>query len=210
VRFRTANIALLEASALRVVRAQGYEAFGAEQAVSGLAQSLDRFSLDAEAVASREAIVVPDTREDPRWVFLPETAWIRVYLAVPICLRGQVLGLLRFDGDEVGSFTAEDARRLEPLANAAAAALENARLHETAQRELDERRDAEDALKKSEVRLREVLAAPTNVSFITSDVSGAEARILDFGPGAERMFGYPREEIVGKPVSILLVPEDAA
>jgi len=74
VPFRTANIALLEAGASRVVRAQGYEAFGAEQPASGLAQSLDRFSLDAQAVASREAIVVPDTREDPRWVFLPKTA----------------------------------------------------------------------------------------------------------------------------------------
>jgi signal transduction histidine kinase len=63
-----------------------------------------------------------------------ETAWVKSHLALPICLRDRVLGLLRLDSDVSGEFSAEDAQRLEPLASAAAIALENARLYEQVKR----------------------------------------------------------------------------
>nr|MBC8446477.1 PAS domain S-box protein [Chloroflexota bacterium] len=126
----TANIALLEGDTLRVACWQGYEAFGAEEMISGLVQSLDDLTSDAEVVHSRKPMVIPDTHQDPRWAVFDETAWIRSYLVVPICLRDRVLGLLRLDSDTLGAFSAEDAKRLQPLGNAAAIALENARLFE--------------------------------------------------------------------------------
>ncbi|MBC8249887.1 MAG: GAF domain-containing protein, partial [Anaerolineales bacterium] len=124
----TANITLLEGDTLRVVRWQGYEAFGAEEMISGLVQSLDDLTSDAEVVHSRKPMVIPDTHQDPRWVVFDETAWIRSYLVIPICLRDRVLGLLRLDSETPGKFSAEDAERLQPLADAAAIALENTRL----------------------------------------------------------------------------------
>jgi len=134
VPYSTANIALLEGDFLRVAHWQGYEAFGAKELISGLVQPLDDFLLVAEAVRLRKPVVVLDTRQEPRWVVLPETAWIRSFLSVPICLHDQVLGLLRLDSDTPGTFSAEDAQRLQPLANAAAIALENARLFGEVQR----------------------------------------------------------------------------
>ncbi|MBW2618859.1 MAG: PAS domain S-box protein, partial [Deltaproteobacteria bacterium] len=65
------------------------------------------------------------------------------------------------------------------------------------------------ALGESERRLRSILAAAKNVSFITTDLEGAEAHILGFSPGAENIFGYSREEVIGKPVAMLHLPEDA-
>ena len=67
---------------------------------------------------------------------------------------------------------------------------------------------AEQALRKSEERLRSVFEAARNVAFVTTDLEGAEARILDFSPGAEHVFGYSREEVIGQPLAILHLPAD--
>jgi diguanylate cyclase (GGDEF)-like protein len=134
VPYSTANIALLEGDALRVAHWRGYDQFGGEELVSSLVQTLDDLTVDLNVIQSRQPLIIPDTRQEPGWVVFPETAWIRSYLVVPICLHDQVLGLLRLDSDTPGTFSAEDARRLQPLANAAAIALENARLFEEVQR----------------------------------------------------------------------------
>jgi diguanylate cyclase (GGDEF)-like protein len=134
VPYTTANIALWEDDALRVARWRGYEALGGEGLVSSLVQTLDDLTVDLDAIQSRQPLVVSDTQQEPRWVVFPDTAWIRSYLAIPICLHDHVLGLLRLDGDTPGGFSVEDARKLQPLANAAAIALENARLFGEVQR----------------------------------------------------------------------------
>jgi diguanylate cyclase (GGDEF)-like protein len=134
VPYNTANIMLLEGDTLRIARWHGYETFGGEDLVANLVQSLDDFPLDAQAIRSREPVIVLDTCQEPRWVVFPDTAWIRSFLAVPICLHDRVLGLLRLDSDTPGTFSAEDVQRLQPLANAAAIALENARLFGEVQR----------------------------------------------------------------------------
>jgi PAS domain S-box-containing protein len=139
VPFITANVALLEDNTLHVVRGYGYEAFGCEEMVATSNWPLSYFPLDAEAIQARRALVILDTRSEPRWVTTPGMEWIRSFLMVPICSHERVLGILGFDSDVPGRFTVEDAERLQPLANAAAIALENARLYDQAQREIAER-----------------------------------------------------------------------
>jgi PAS domain S-box-containing protein len=144
VPFTAANFALLEGGNLHVVRGYGYEAFGCEELVATFSRPLSDFPLDAEAIQARRALIISDTHSEPRWVTIPGTEWLRSFLMVPICLHERVLGILGFDSEVPGRFTAEDARRLEPLANAAAAALENARLYDQAQREIAERARVEE------------------------------------------------------------------
>jgi PAS domain S-box-containing protein len=66
------------------------------------------------------------------------------------------------------------------------------------------------ASRENESRLRAIFEAAKDVSFIMTDLAGTEAHILEFSPGAERIFGYSREEMIGKPVAILHLPEDVA
>jgi PAS domain S-box-containing protein len=68
----------------------------------------------------------------------------------------------------------------------------------------------EEALWEREAHLQAVFEAAANISFVTMDLTGTESRILDFSPGAERIFGYSREEVIGKPVAMLHLPEDMA
>lgn len=142
VPYHTAHIVLLKDGILRSARWRGYEAFGSQDFISSLIQPLADYPLDAGVVRSRKPLVVADTHQHPQWVVDEETAWVRSCLVLPICLHDRVLGLLRLDGDTSGKFSAEDAKRLQPLANDAAIALENTRLCEQVQRhavELEQR-----------------------------------------------------------------------
>jgi signal transduction histidine kinase len=84
---------------------------------------------------------------------------VRSYLAIPVVSRsGEVWGGLFFGHPEPGIFTERAERLVLGIAAQAAVALDNARLYEGVQRELVARRQADQALRESESRLRNVLA----------------------------------------------------
>ncbi len=138
VSYSAANIMILQRGILHIARHQGYHLFSSREMMPGLRQLLEDFPLDAEVVQSRQPLVISDTHQNPHWVTTPESGWIRSFIAVPICLRDRVLGLLRLDSDLPGKFSGEDLKRLQPLANAAAIALDNARLYDEARKEIAE------------------------------------------------------------------------
>ncbi len=75
------------------------------------------------------------------------------------------------------------------------------------QREMGERKFAEKALQKSEAHLRSVFDAADDVAFVTTDLAGEDTRVMGFSPGAEKMFGYSAQEILGQKVALLHPPE---
>ncbi len=90
-------------------------------------------SLDGEhrvvtAVACRgESIYVPDIRQDAR--FMSVRATTRSELAVPLLVKGRVVGVLSVESAEPDAFSPDDARLLSTLASQASVAVENARLY---------------------------------------------------------------------------------
>jgi PAS domain S-box-containing protein len=193
----TANIALLESDTLRTVRWQGYEAFGGEEIVSSLVQPLTGLSIDAEVIHSQKPQVVPDTCEEPHWVRLDGTAWIRSYLAVPICLRDRALGLLRLDSATPGQFSAEDAERMKPLASAAAIAIENARLVGGLEAEVTARTaEIRAEQEKSKTILRSVGDAIA--------MTDLEMRIQYANEAFTALTGYTLDEVMGQRMDLLM------
>jgi PAS domain S-box-containing protein len=69
-------------------------------------------------------------------------------------------------------------------------------------RDVTERRTAERALEASEARKAAILQAGLD-AIITIDHEG---RILEFNPAAERIFGYPRDEAIGRSIDELIIP----
>ncbi len=173
-----ASIRLLAGDILRVAYRQGKQAFEAQLAAN-LDQPLTDFPLDAEVIQSRQTLIIPDTHQEPRWISFPPMAWIRSHIAVPICLGDQVLGLLRLDADAPDKFSSKDAERLQPLVNAAAIALENARLYDQARQEIAERKRAEEALAAERNLLRTLIdnipdfiyVKDTNSQFVLSNLA---------------------------------------
>lgn len=67
---------------------------------------------------------------------------------------------------------------------------------------------AKEILSESEIRLRSIFRSAKDVSLVMAGWDGSEARIVEFSPGAERIFGYSREEVIGRNVAILHPQED--
>ena len=84
---------------------------------------------------------------------------VRSYLAVPVVSRsGEVLGGLFFGHPEPGMFKAEHETLLAGIAGQAATAIDNARLFRAVERELAERRRAEEALQALNATLEQRVA----------------------------------------------------
>jgi PAS domain S-box-containing protein len=88
---------------------------------------------------------------------------VRSYLAVPVFSRtGEVTGGLFFGHSSVGVFSERAERGMASLAAEAGVAIDNARLSQAAQRELTERRRAEEALQQLNATLEEQVVERTD------------------------------------------------
>ncbi|MFQ5420906.1 MAG: ATP-binding protein, partial [Anaerolineae bacterium] len=80
---------------------------------------------------------------------------------VPIRARNQVVGVLDVQSADLQAFDESDVMVIETLADQLAVAIENARLHEKVQQELNERIQAQLALEEHSERLEEMVNART-------------------------------------------------
>ncbi|MDB5212433.1 MAG: hypothetical protein JWO86_360 [Myxococcaceae bacterium] len=74
-------------------------------------------------------------------------------------------------------------------------------------RDLTERQLAEEELRRSEERLRLLIASVKDYAIFVLDPSG---HVATWNPGAERLKGYTEDEIVGQHFSVFYPPEDVA
>jgi PAS domain S-box-containing protein len=131
----------------------------------------------------------------------------RAVLAVPMIWQGAVTGVIDIVRYEEGAcFTEEDLALLTLFANHAAIAVENTRLYEQAQEEIAKRRRLEQQSEERRVYLENVLAC-TPDAIVTLD---AQHHVLEWNPGAEKLFGYTLEEAVGHDLDALIAAPDAA
>ena len=80
------------------------------------------------AALHKEAVLVPDVAEDPRYIRLVSD--VRSELAIPMLLKDRCIGVLDLESPELDAFTKRDVEILTLLASQCAVAIENARLYE--------------------------------------------------------------------------------
>jgi PAS domain S-box-containing protein len=151
---------------------------------------------------------------------------VRSYLAVPVKSRsGEVLGGLFFGHPQPGMFTDRAERLITGIASQAAVAIDNVRLYQALQRELEARSHAEQELRQlndsleqhiderardladTERRFRLLVESVTDYAIYMLDPSG---NVVNWNPGAERIKGYTREEALGLHFSRFYTEEDRA
>ncbi len=164
----------------------------------GLVISLSGNAITEQAITTREPIAVLDAQHDPRMGDGARSAaalGISSMLIVPIVAGGTVIGTLGLDSLEPREFTPEDVRLAQTVASTAAPALEHARLFESLEGELLERRRIEAALRTSEARNRALIdAMPDAIYRLDTD-----GRIID-----ARTPGRNAEWSIGKLLSDVL------
>jgi PAS domain S-box-containing protein len=103
-------------------------------------------SMIGQCVAANQARIALDVGEaavrfdNP---YLPET---RSELAVPLVSRGQAIGALTIQSAQEAAFSEEDIAVFQTMADQLANAIQNARLYDSAQKEIAERKQIEEAL----------------------------------------------------------------
>ncbi len=80
------------------------------------------------AALHREAVLVPDVSQDPRYINLVPD--VRSELAIPLLLKDRCIGVVDLESPELDAFSKRDVEILTLLASQAAVAIENAQLYE--------------------------------------------------------------------------------
>ncbi len=87
---------------------------------------------------SGEPLLVPDVRREPRYYEGAEGIETQSELAVPIQLKGTVIGVLDAQSVELDAFSQLDVFTLQTIADQLAVAIENASLYSDLQRQMDQ------------------------------------------------------------------------
>jgi PAS domain S-box-containing protein len=155
---------------------------------------------------------VADVRLDPRHAkndtyhgMPPGHLPVVSYLAVPVISRsGEVIGGLFFGHPEVGRFNERAERLVVGIATQAAIGIDNARLYQAAQREIGERKAAEDALRRSE-QLYRAIGESIDYGIWVCDASG---RNVYASESFLRLVGLTQEQCSNFGWSAVLHPDD--
>jgi sigma-B regulation protein RsbU (phosphoserine phosphatase) len=86
--------------------------------------------------ATGEMAVVPDVRQAPFYMEIHPD--IKSELALPLAIRGRIIGVFNVESDQPSAFKDDDITLLSALAGHITVALENARLYQQTQRQLEE------------------------------------------------------------------------
>jgi PAS domain S-box-containing protein len=121
-------------------------------------------------------------------------------LYVPLKVGEHVIGVINVESETPDAFSEQDERLLVTLANQAAIAFENARLYEILQKELAERKRAEEAVRSSEIHYRELADSITDLLFELDH----ELRYTHWNKATEIATGFSAEQAIGKSMREIL------
>ena len=133
----------------------------------------------------------------------PRFGWVR--LVLPLAVQGEAIGVWligRRDPDD--HFSASDIQLLSTVGNQLAPVAENIRLFERAQQEIEQRKAAEEEIRRSEKRFRTLFAATVEgIAIVRGGV------ILEVNQALPSILGYEAPELIGRRLAELL-PDAAA
>jgi PAS domain S-box-containing protein len=170
-------------------------------------------------LTEQKSVLIADTNKEDKWRTFKGHKQLRSWLSAPLVASGQYLGCLSVGHTQPNLYTQDHLRRAELLAIPAAAAIQNARLYETAciysetlESRIAELKRTETALARSEDSRRtfeekfEKVFESCPLPFSITTLK--EGRFLDVNAAFERRYGYSRTEILGRTVQELRVWED--
>jgi PAS domain S-box-containing protein len=170
-------------------------------------------------LTEQKSVLIADTKSEEKWHTFKGHKQLRSWLSTPLVASGEYLGCLSVGHTQPNLYTPDHLRRAELLAIPAAAAIQNARLYETAciygetlESRIAELKRTETALARSEDSRRsfeekfEKVFESCPLPFSITTLK--EGRFLDVNAAFEHRYGYSRNEILGRTVQELRILED--
>ncbi|MBI2163902.1 MAG: GAF domain-containing protein [candidate division NC10 bacterium] len=165
-------------------------------------------SLTGRAALWRRPVLCADVLADPDLepnLDLARRDGCRGILTLPLLREDRLIGALSFIHTHPHRFSPAEVEMATLLAGHAAIALENARLYKTIRRELTERQHAEEALRQTERRYRNLFEDAPVMYVVTGEREG-DPIILDCNALFLRTVGYTRAEVLGRPLAAFYTP----
>ncbi len=150
-----ANIMLIDGAITRVVACRGYEDRGGNERVMSTGREVNDVPNLKKMADTGLPTVVSDTDQASDWINFTTSTCIKSYASAPICRNGKTIGFINLNSETPGFYQPSHAERLLSFSDQAAIAIENARLYENAQKEIEDRKKAEEALQQSNNLLEE-------------------------------------------------------
>lgn len=147
--------------------------------------------MTAHILGAGKPVAVSDIKKEPLFnnpLMLEEG--VRALIAIPLLANSRIIGILYIDDFKPRRFTSNEISFLSLLGTQATFAIEKHQL-------LKELKDKNDALLEAKDYLKNVLNDSADV-IMTTDTDG---RIVEFNKGAERILGYRRDEVIGRPAA---------
>jgi PAS domain S-box-containing protein len=124
-------------------------------------------------------------------------------IMVPLRLSEQVIGVLSVQSYTLRSYSQSHVDLLMGAAYSVSIAIDNARLYDSLQYELEQRRQAEESARRSEVLLRALLDATTDIAFLMAP----DGTFLTLNRTMASAVDHPIETLIGRNGFELLRPE---
>ncbi|MBI4854108.1 MAG: GAF domain-containing protein [Acidobacteria bacterium] len=109
---------------------------------------------------TKEPFLVPDVSKEPKYFFVKSLPETKSELAVPLIIRGNMIGVLDVQNNFINAFDEEDLLTLQVLAEQISVAVENAQLYEKIKHSLDE-------VRKSQAFFAKIVLESPLATFIT-------------------------------------------
>jgi PAS domain S-box-containing protein len=161
-------------------------------------------SISGMVLQQGNPIVVNDYPSHPLALDATVEVGIRSMVTLPIKTGSdQILAVVNVLSQADNHFTPERVRLLTAVAEGIGTLMENARLYQQISSELEQRQEAEKALRDSEETTRLIVETAYD-AFIAIDAQGL---ITAWNPQAETTFGWPAADVIGQPLADLIVPD---
>ncbi|MFH1135865.1 MAG: response regulator [Pseudomonadota bacterium] len=160
------------------------------------------------SAARGQSLIVGDTRREPRFPAGLDREIGAEHLSVmcaPLIVKDQVIGVLQAVDPKLDHFAESQLTLAESLAATAAAAIENARLYQIAQKEIVDRKKAEEALRLSEEKHRGIIEN-IGEGYYEVDLSG---NFTFFNDTLGCILGFSRDELLGLNSRAVMSREDS-
>ncbi len=168
------------------------------------AEVIDYIPLDKGVIGrvarSGEAELIYDVSVDPD--YLEGAPEVVSEIAVPIMKDAEILGVLNVESTVPDSLTVGDLKLISSMGHQVSVAIQNAQLYQAAQRELEERKRAEEELQQSLDKLRTTLEGTVVALAALAEArdpytAGHQERVARLASALAEEMGLPEEDVLG-------------
>ncbi|MGD8488452.1 MAG: GAF domain-containing protein [Anaerolineae bacterium] len=160
--YDAANIMLLEGHTVQVLHRRSCTDSETPPIPPSTSLDIGRMPGLSHMRETSQPLVIPHVEPgDSRVCAGSDCTWIRSYVGLPVLVRGEVIGFLNLYSAKPGALGSTTAQNLQAFADQTAIAIENARLFQQAQQEIEDRTRAEEELRRYRDHLEELVRERT-------------------------------------------------